>query len=62
MKFFWLKSGIEKEIDVKPGNGGKRRTGDFVQKLPMGIEAQATGKFMPADAPPLAPAHGQNNH
>ena len=37
---------------MKPGNGGKTRTGDFVQKLPMGIEAQATGKFMPADAPP----------
>ncbi|MDR3725656.1 MAG: VOC family protein [Terracidiphilus sp.] len=51
-----------KGFDVKPGNGGKTRTGDyafeikdpdgmlveFVQSLPTGLEAQATGKFMPA--------------
>lgn len=50
-------------IDVKPGNGGKTRTGDyafeikdpdgtlveFVQTLPTGMEAQAAGKFLPAD-------------
>jgi catechol 2,3-dioxygenase-like lactoylglutathione lyase family enzyme len=50
-----------KGIDVKPGNGGKTRTGDyafeihdpdgtlieFVQSLPTGWEAQAAGKFMP---------------
>ena len=47
--------------DVKPGNGGKTRTGDyafeikdpdgmlveFVQSLPSGMEAQAAGKFEP---------------
>lgn len=47
--------------DVKPGNGGKTRTGDyafeikdpdgmlveFVQGLPTGMEAQAAGKFQP---------------
>ena len=52
-----------KGIDVKPGNGGKTRTGDyafeikdpdgtlveFVQTLPTGMEAQAAGKFLPAD-------------
>lgn len=51
-----------KGFDVKPGNGGKTRTGDyafeikdpdgmlveFVQGLPTGMEAQAAGKFMPA--------------
>jgi lactoylglutathione lyase len=51
-----------KGFDVKPGNGGKTRTGDyafeikdpdgmlveFVQSLPTGMEAQAAGKFMPA--------------
>lgn len=51
-----------KGFDVKPGNGGKTRTGDyafeikdpdgmlveFVQSLPTGSEAQAAGKFMPA--------------
>lgn len=50
-----------KGIDVKPGNGGKTRTGDyafeikdpdgtlieFVQSLPSGWEAQAAGKFLP---------------
>jgi lactoylglutathione lyase len=50
-----------KGFDVKPGNGGKTRTGDyafeikdpdgmlveFVQSLPTGMEAQAAGKFMP---------------
>jgi catechol 2,3-dioxygenase-like lactoylglutathione lyase family enzyme len=50
-----------KGIDVKPGNGGKTRTGDyafeihdpdgtlieFVQSLPTGWEAQAAGKFLP---------------
>jgi lactoylglutathione lyase len=50
-----------KGIDVKPGNGGKTRTGDyafeikdpdgtlveFVQSLPTGIEMQDAGKFMP---------------
>jgi catechol 2,3-dioxygenase-like lactoylglutathione lyase family enzyme len=52
-----------KGIDVKPGNGGKTRTGDFafeildpdgtliefVQSLPTGWEAQAAGKFMPPE-------------
>ena len=52
-----------KGFDVKPGNGGKTRTGDyafeikdpdgtlveFVQTLPTGMEAQAAGKFLPAD-------------
>lgn len=51
-----------KGFDVKPGNGGKTRTGDyafeikdpdgtlieFMQDLPTGREAQAAGKFMPA--------------
>lgn len=51
-----------KGIQVKPGNGGKTRTGDyafeiqdpdgtlieFVQSLPTGMEAQAAGKFMPS--------------
>jgi lactoylglutathione lyase len=51
-----------KGFDVKPGNGGKTRTGDyafeikdpdgmlveFVQSLPTGMEAQAQGKFMPS--------------
>jgi lactoylglutathione lyase len=51
-----------KGIQVKPGNGGKTRTGDyafeiqdpdgtlieFVQSLPDGMEAQAAGKFMPS--------------
>jgi len=51
-----------KGIPVKPGNGGKTRTGDyafeiqdpdgtlieFVQSLPSGMEAQAAGKFMPS--------------
>ena len=51
-----------KGFDVKTGNGGKTRTGDyafeikdpdgtlveFVQSLPTGKEAQAAGKFMPA--------------
>ena len=50
-----------KGFDVKPGNGGKTRTGDyafeikdpdgtlveFVQSLPTGIEMQSAGKFMP---------------
>ncbi|MGB7264858.1 MAG: VOC family protein [Terracidiphilus sp.] len=50
-----------KGFDVKPGNGGKTRTGDyafeirdpdgtlveFVQSLPTGIEMQDVGKFMP---------------
>ena len=50
-----------KGFDVKPGNGGKTRTGDyafeiedpdgtlveFVQSLPTGIEMQDKGKFMP---------------
>ncbi len=50
-----------KGFDVKPGNGGKTRTGDyafeirdpdgtlveFVQSLPSGIEMQDAGKFMP---------------
>ena len=48
-------------FDVKPGNGGKTRTGDyafeikdpdgmlveFVQSLPDGLEAKAAGKFLP---------------
>ena len=48
-------------IDVKPGNGGKTRTGDyafevkdpdgtlveFVQSLPTGTEIEDAGKFMP---------------
>ena len=52
-----------KGFDVKAGNGGKTRTGDyafeikdpdgtlveFVQSLPSGMEAQAAGKFLPAD-------------
>jgi catechol 2,3-dioxygenase-like lactoylglutathione lyase family enzyme len=51
-----------KGFDVKPGNGGKTRTGDyafeikdpdgmlveFVQSLPDGMEAKAAGKFEPA--------------
>lgn len=51
-----------KGFDVKPGNGGKTRTGDyafeikdpdgmlveFVQSLPDGLEAKAAGKFAPA--------------
>lgn len=51
-----------KGFDVKPGNGGKTRTGDyafeikdpdgmlveFVQSLPTGLEMQAAGKFEPA--------------
>ena len=51
-----------KGFDVKPGNGGKTRTGDyafeikdpdgmlveFVESLPTGMEAQAARKFMPA--------------
>jgi catechol 2,3-dioxygenase-like lactoylglutathione lyase family enzyme len=51
-----------KGFDVKPGNGGKTRTGDyafeikdpdgmlveFVQSLPGGLEAEAAGKFQPA--------------
>lgn len=51
-----------KGFDVKPGNGGKTRTGDyafeikdpdgtlieFVQSLPTGMEARAAGGFMPA--------------
>ncbi|HEY6851046.1 MAG TPA: VOC family protein [Terracidiphilus sp.] len=51
-----------KGFDVKPGNGGKTRTGDyafeikdpdgmlveFVQSLPSGMEAQAAGKSIPA--------------
>jgi lactoylglutathione lyase len=55
----WLRF---KGYDVKPGNGGKTRTGDyafeikdpdgtlieFVQSLPTGFEAQAAGKFQPA--------------
>jgi lactoylglutathione lyase len=50
-----------KGFDVKPGNGGKTRTGDyafeikdpdgtlveFVESLPTGIELQDAGKFMP---------------
>jgi len=50
-----------KGFDVKPGNGGKTRTGDyafeirdpdgtlveFVQSLPTGIEMQDAGKFLP---------------
>jgi catechol 2,3-dioxygenase-like lactoylglutathione lyase family enzyme len=50
-----------KGFDVKPGNGGKTRTGDyafeikdpdgmlveFVQSLPDGLEAKAAGKFEP---------------
>ena len=50
-----------KGYDIKPGNGGKTRTGDFafeikdpngmliefVQSLPGGLEAQAAGKFSP---------------
>jgi catechol 2,3-dioxygenase-like lactoylglutathione lyase family enzyme len=50
-----------KGFEVKPGNGGKTRTGDyafeikdpdgtlveFVQTLPTGMEAQAAGKFEP---------------
>jgi lactoylglutathione lyase len=53
---------LSKGFDVKPGNGGKTRTGDyafeikdpdgtlveFVQSLPTGMEAQAAGKFMPS--------------
>jgi len=49
-------------IDVKPGNGGKTRTGDyafeikdpdgmlveFVQSLPDGLEMKAAGKFEPS--------------
>ena len=52
-----------KGLDVKPGNGGKTRTGDyafeikdpdgtlveFVQTLPTGMEAQAERKFLPGD-------------
>ena len=55
-----------KGFDVKPGNGGKTRTGDyafeikdpdgtlveFVQSLPTGIEMQDAGKFMPPRALP----------
>jgi lactoylglutathione lyase len=51
-----------KGFEVKPGNGGTTRTGDyafeikdpdgmlveFMQTLPTGMEAQAAGKFMPA--------------
>ena len=51
-----------KGFEVKPGNGGKTRTGDyafevkdpdgmlveFVQALPTGLEAQAAGKFQPS--------------
>jgi catechol 2,3-dioxygenase-like lactoylglutathione lyase family enzyme len=51
-----------KGFNVKPGNGGKTRTGDyafeikdpdgtlveFVQSLPTGIEMQSAGKFMPS--------------
>jgi len=51
-----------KGFNVKPGDGGKTRTGDyafeikdpdgilveFVQSLPTGMEAQAAGKFEPA--------------
>jgi len=51
-----------KGFDLKPGNGGKTRTGDyafeirdpdgtlveFVQSLPTGIEMQDAGKFMPS--------------
>ena len=51
-----------KGFDVKPGDGGKTRTGDyafeikdpdgmlveFVQTLPDGLEAKAAGKFEPA--------------
>ena len=50
-----------KGVDVKPGNGGKTRAGDysieihdpdgtlieFVQSLPTGMEAKAAGKFLP---------------
>jgi catechol 2,3-dioxygenase-like lactoylglutathione lyase family enzyme len=50
-----------KGYDVKPGNGGKTRTGDyafeikdpdgmlveFVQSLPDGLEMKAAGKFLP---------------
>jgi lactoylglutathione lyase len=50
-----------KGYDVKPGNGGKTRTGDyafeikdsdgmlveFVQSLPDGLELKAAGKFLP---------------
>jgi catechol 2,3-dioxygenase-like lactoylglutathione lyase family enzyme len=50
-----------KGFDVKPGNGGKTRTGDyafeikdpdgmlveFVQSLPDGLEMKAAGKFLP---------------
>ena len=50
-----------KGINVKPGNGGKTRTGDyafeikdpdgtlieFLQSLPTGMEMQDAGKFMP---------------
>src|SRR5271155_2848280 len=50
-----------KGFDVKPGNGGKTRTGDyafeikdpdgmlieFVQSLPDGLESKAAGKFLP---------------
>lgn len=57
-----------KGFDVKPGNGGKTRTGDyafeikdpdgtlveFVQTLPSGMEAQAEGKFLPETR--IAPA------
>src|ERR1700723_3360151 len=52
-----------KGFDVKPGNGGKTRTGDyafeikdpngmlieFVQSLPDGLEMKAKGKFLPKD-------------
>lgn len=51
-----------KGLDVKPGNGGKTRTGDyafeikdpdgmlveFVQNLPDGMETKAAGKFEPS--------------
>src|ERR1700692_2566764 len=57
-----------KGFDVKPGNGGKTRTGDyafeikdpdgtlveFVQTLPTGMEAQAAGKSLPETR--IAPA------
>ncbi len=52
---------LSKGFEVKPGNGGKTRTGDyafeikdpdgmlveFVQSLPDGLEAKAAGKFEP---------------
>ena len=51
-----------KGFEVKPGNGGKTRTGvyafeikdpdrmlvEFIQSLPTGVEAQAKGRFEPA--------------